>query len=599
MNKHWFLKIGFTLAVFMLLSACGDRVPEKGELARPAVRTPGKPPIALEIEGRLGYAARLADGRLLLVTGDCRPREKWDDLSITQPIYGRFSSDEAATWSDSQLLFHLPGPGFLHMVLPLGTRDGAIHLVGFDISQYSPPVDWSKPTADIWHTVSRDGGKSWETPQNIDWGHRYTGALNSIIELKSGRILVVFSYLDETRERGFFVSDAIYSDDGGKTWHQSKNDVPVDSGGKGVESGAAEPVVVELADGRVWMVIRTQAGYLFESYSRDGGETWSPAQRTIFRASNAPAGVLRLKDGRLVLIWNNEIGEPFMHGISYSRLSLVMAIQDENGWHGYREVAPPFGPEDKAAAHYPFLVELSDGDILVGYGDWGRASRPRKRKDECTTLWNGDTRFLRVDPQWLLETEAREDFSQGIKNLQTMETAGVQVISGPEGKPALRLQKPKTDQSSGATWNFPFEQTGSLKMRLRVEPGFQGAYFALSEYFLRPSNRQGGTFRWMIGPDRKLKGQYANEGPYQEAHPKHFAEPKTSVEAETTHELTVKWDCETRLATVYIDGEYGTTLLGLEPARGVAYLRMSLTQTGTDAKGIWVMRLQSQSERIQ
>ena len=268
------------------------------------------PPQPVEVKGGLGYVARLSDGRLIAVHGECRPREKWDDASIAQPVFGRFSSDSGETWGPDGLLFNSPGPGWLHTVLPLGERDGTIHLLGLIVDHLSSPMDWTKARADFWHTTSKDEGKTWKPPRRIGLEHRFTGQINSGIQLHSGRLLIAYSYLDDKRTTGYFVSHAIYSDDHGVTWKSSKNDVPVASGGKLLESGAAEPVIVQLTDGRIWMVIRTQTGYLFESYSADGGETWSPARRTFFRASNAPAAVLQA-DGRLFLAWSNEMGEPF------------------------------------------------------------------------------------------------------------------------------------------------------------------------------------------------------------------------------------------------------------------------------------------------
>ena len=35
-------------------------------------------------------------------------------------------------------------------------------------------------------------------------------------------------------------------------------------------NGGAEPSLLELKDGRVWMTIRTQNGWLYESFSDDG-----------------------------------------------------------------------------------------------------------------------------------------------------------------------------------------------------------------------------------------------------------------------------------------------------------------------------------------
>ncbi|MBM3804876.1 MAG: exo-alpha-sialidase [Acidimicrobiia bacterium] len=418
--------------------------------------------------------------------------------------------------------------------------------------------------------------------------------MNSFIELASGRLLAAFSYMDEKRDTGLFVSHAVYSDDDGATWQASKNDLVVDSGGKGSHSGAIEPVVVQLADGRVWMVIRAQSGYLFESYSSNDGETWSPPKRTHFRSSSAPAAVLRLRDGRLVLVWNNEL---------HSRSSLVMAIQERGEWKGYREISPPFAPEDQnVGARYPFVAERSDRHILAGYGERGRVGRKQRHFAECTTYWNGNTRLFRVDPAWLLEAKAAEDFSQGLQHLQAQATRGVQVLRDSNNAPALRLQK-VADGPSGVTWNFPLGKSGKLKIKFRVEAGFKGAYFDLSEYFLQPSDQQGGTFRWMIDADLKIKMKRGGHSgsisrttrdPYAEE-TSDIGKIRTTLEAGKAQELAIKWDCETNLAKLAIEGVYGSTLMGMEPARGIGYVRIGLIPNGTDSAGLWVMGLESQS----
>ncbi len=555
------------------------------------------PPQPVEVRGGLGYVARLANGRLIAVHGECRPREKWDDASIAQPIFGRFSNDGGSTWSPDALLFNSPGAGWLHTVLPLGERDGTIHLLGLVVDHLSSPMDWTKARADFWHTTSKDGGKSWKTPHRIGLQHRYTGQINSGIQLESGRLLIAYSYVDDKRALGYFVSHAIYSDDHGDTWKSSRNDVPVASGGKVLESGAAEPVIVQLADGRIWMVIRTQTGYLFESYSTDGGETWSPARRTIFRASNAPAAVLQSR-GRLFLAWNNEMGEPFRGSASYARQSLVLAVKQGDDWVGYRQVNPSFAPEDvKGTARYPFLVEARDGKLLLGYREDGRVSFDKQRSEAaCTTYWNGGTRLFVVDPEWMLEKTAREDFSQGLRNLQASATAGVEVTTGPEGKPALHLTKTKADQSAGVAWNFPFSPKGSLQLRLRVEPGYHGGYFTLSEYYLNPAHLQGGTFRWMLDPELNLRIQHSNEGPYKRVEEKTIQGDNlgTPLQAGRWHDLRIDWDAELNVANLWVDERYAGTLLGLENARGIGYLRLRSAAVTTDENGLWVTSIRSQ-----
>src|SRR5262249_38267546 len=151
-----------------------------------------------------------------------------------------------------------------------------------------------KPYTDLVHAVSRDGGKTWERPRKIPWSRRWSGTLNSVIQLRSGRIVLPFCFFTADRVTGLFAIRAMLSDDDGQTWRESGNQLEVDSGGKVLESGGIEPGVVELANGRVWMAIRTQTGYLFESSSGDGGETWAPATRTEFHATNCPLNVLRL-----------------------------------------------------------------------------------------------------------------------------------------------------------------------------------------------------------------------------------------------------------------------------------------------------------------
>ncbi len=54
------------------------------------------PPQPIEVEGEIGPVARLADGRIASIYGVGRPVDKWDDASIPQQVFGRFSSERRA-----------------------------------------------------------------------------------------------------------------------------------------------------------------------------------------------------------------------------------------------------------------------------------------------------------------------------------------------------------------------------------------------------------------------------------------------------------------------------------------------------------------------
>ena len=564
-------------ALFSLATAAK----EADGVASPEARAAPRPPAPIEVEGEVGPVTRLADGRIASVYAVGRPAAKWGDTSIPQKVFGRFSKD-GRSWSGPELLLTLPEwPGLLDpYAAPLGTRDGALHYFSLLKHHLDQPIDWRKAYTELVHAISRDGGKTWGEPRKIDWGRRWSGTL----------IVLPFCYLTSNRVTGLFAVRALLSDDGGETWKTSRNEVTVDSGGKVLESGAIEPAAVELVDGRIWLAIRTQTGYLFESYSADGGETWTPARRTSFRATNCPLNVLRLRSGALLLIWNNEFGEQLFHGVSYSRQSLTMAIDDGKGWRGYRQVNRPFGLDEdpRAVANYPFLAEALDGDVVVSF-------RERRRPGEV-----GRFRMLRVDPKWLLEVDAVEDFAGGSANLCLVGTAGPSVATAPAGRPALHLQRTKADRPSGFTWNFPFGRKGSLELRLRIEPGAGGVYFSLSEYQLRPSNREGGAFRWMVDPDLNWRVQYTNDGPYLEEPGPHpnltLGDICPRAEAGPILDLTVDWDCDTNVARLQQNGRFVATLVGLEPARGIGYVRVHSAAPGVDLKGVWVLGIRSHAE---
>src|SRR5262249_37483135 len=105
---------------------------------------------------------------------------------------------------------------------------------------------------------------------------------------------------DVLRPGSRFVSTCYLSDDRGKTWRRSKSEVECP------KRGAMEPEVVECADGRLLLQIRTQTGQIMISESADGGETWSEARPWGVRAPEAPSTARLIPStGHWLLIWND------------------------------------------------------------------------------------------------------------------------------------------------------------------------------------------------------------------------------------------------------------------------------------------------------
>ncbi|MGH2559277.1 MAG: sialidase family protein [Thermomicrobiales bacterium] len=348
------------------------------------------------VDGDVNYVASLSDGRLVTVLNDPAPLV---DLSRERPerwTAVRSSEDGGLTWTAPGRGFaYSAGPGFAMPVVTCADKHDRLH--SFGLRFFGTGRDGLPWHSAVVHTASDDGGASWDKVKEVDFGHRYTGSLNGVLVKDNGRILLPLSYLAPERPSGQFVSMTVYSDDGGETWGRS-NDCAVDGGGAFIESGAAEPVVVQLRSGFVWMVIRTTTGYFGESFSIDGA-VWTPPQPTRIVSSNAPAGVLRLADGRIVLAWNNLYGEPMReNGISYARQRLHVAISadDAQTWSVPKVVAG-VEPDDlpKAQTTYPYLCQAADGAIVLIY------HRVHARPDRD---WHHPIReLLRIDPDWLAE----------------------------------------------------------------------------------------------------------------------------------------------------------------------------------------------------
>jgi len=96
------------------------------------------------------------------------------------------------------------------------------------------------------------------------------------------------------------------------------------------KSGLQEPGVVELKDGSLMMLMRTDMGCQFRSYSHDGGNTWSPAQATEILSPVSPASVKRIPStGDLLLVWNDHTHiAPDLRG---KRTPLTTAISRDEG----------------------------------------------------------------------------------------------------------------------------------------------------------------------------------------------------------------------------------------------------------------------------
>jgi len=180
------------------------------------------------------------------------------------------------------------------------------------------------------------------------------------------------------REPSRGVQFVMVTADGGNTWTQRV----IDMGGHGHHDGAMEPTMVELRDGRLWMLIRTTHDTFYECFSFDGGLTWTEPAPTKISASSSPGMIRRLASGRLALVWNRVRPEGMreqewctrplarrgggfaIKPSSWHREEVSLAFSDNDGGSWSKPVV--IARQRNGWLSYPRLFELSPGDLKIG-----------------------------------------------------------------------------------------------------------------------------------------------------------------------------------------------------------------------------------------
>ncbi|GAB3254220.1 hypothetical protein GCM10027347_14510 [Larkinella harenae] len=453
------------------------------------------------------------------------------------------SSTDGRQWTQPATEFRLPGQAYYaNRVLEdtEGTLHAIFHLWGTGNNGYRGRH------LDVWYCHKPRSENRWSQPQKIMDG--YVGSMRSFLQLRNGRLLMTFARAVPERmekpapgqtDEGWNEIVSLYSDDNGQRWETSANAIRVEiDNTMPVRYGGIEPAVVELANGQLWMLIRTNKGLLYESYSGDHGRTWSTAQPTRFISSDSPAELLRLSDNRLLLLFNGNQRWDNPHSYAAGgRDVLHAAISRDEGktWNGFREVLTM--PSAKTARHakndrgtaYASAVETTDGNVALVAGQ-GEA--------KSIVLFN---------PDWLEQRQASDDFSQGLAQWTGYDADSlIQLTQRNSNQKALQIN------GAEAVWNFPATARGSLKTSLEIPDSQTTVLLTLTDHFSVSADSlatRNGVVTFLIRPDKRTKN---NPIPVE-----------------------IRWDCKKNEAVLYINNRLtDRTSLRRKPAFGINYLRI-------------------------
>lgn len=211
---------------------------------------------------------------------------------------------------------------------------------------------WSKPVR-IWHgvslqkpTVLQDG--SWVLPVSL-WT-REKIRLYGEHQWNRHPYKEAYRELDSLRAAHVFVSK-----DQGKHWERR--------GGVVFPSQTFdEHMIVELKDGRLWMTARTGKHGIQQSFSSDGGYTWTAPEKYLNNQS-ARHFIRRLSSGNLLLVKHGKINERTK---KRSHLTAYISTDDGKSWQGGLVL------DERVGVSYPDGFEAPDGMIYIAY-DYNRA----------------------------------------------------------------------------------------------------------------------------------------------------------------------------------------------------------------------------------
>lgn len=207
------------------------------------------------------------------------------------------------------------------------------------------------PSPDAWWgevMQSEDHGVTWSTPRRLP--ETIMGPVkNKAILLTSGVLLCPTSSEHDGWKTHFEMTSDL-----GKTWTRTPAvEDPLDT-------GAIQPTLLAHPDGRLQALVRSRyAEAIIETFSADGGKTWSPLAKTSLPHPNSGIDAVTLKDGRHLLVYNHT---------PKGRSPINLAVStDGKIWKS----AAVLEEEPGGEFSYPAIIQTADGLVHITY-TWKR-----------------------------------------------------------------------------------------------------------------------------------------------------------------------------------------------------------------------------------
>jgi len=262
------------------------------------------------------------------------------------------SGDDGETWSEPVVMADPPGATRAYDPCLWHDPEGRLWLI------YNH-ADLEKREYSVWARVAENAGTVdtvWGAPRELVLDASFVVRLNKPLALESGDWVMPVTWERAAPGASWFAGGAelqgvAISRDRGVSWTLR--------GAVEAPRWALENMIVELLDGRLWMLIRSGGGTIWQSFSEDGGVTWSAGSPTAIVNPGSRFFVRRLMSGRLLLI-NSPRPD--------ARRGLIASLSDPDDEMTF---VGRLALDDREPVSYPDAVQDSDGRIFAVH-DWDR-----------------------------------------------------------------------------------------------------------------------------------------------------------------------------------------------------------------------------------
>ena len=326
---------------------------------------------------------------------------------------------ESETWSTPVQLSHDPERSEQNPIL-FPAPNGELWLL------HTAQQSGNQDTAIVRRRISKDNGMSWGATEQMNGLALGTFVRQPIhVHTDGAWLLPTFDCRilpGEKWDGSHDLSAVLRSTDQGKSW--TRIEVPN-------SMGCVHMNIVPAADGKLLAFFRSRwADFIYTTSSVDGGLTWSTPVPTELPNNNSSIQALRLKDGRLAMIFNHssaldaterraslydelEDDDASKNDVKSSHVSnerrafwgaprapMTLALSEDDGqtwpWKRHLEVGDGYCMSNDSARRvnreysYPSLRQTADGALHVAY-----------------TVFRQHIRHAKVMPDWIVASAVR------------------------------------------------------------------------------------------------------------------------------------------------------------------------------------------------